>query len=68
MDFKFCFDCMVICLPLVKTIKGLAPDFVSVGSLKGFACAYMQNYVLINKRTMTAFSMAGLFIEYQIRN
>jgi hypothetical protein len=66
-DLKFCFDCIVICLPFVKTLKGLVVAEVAVSDLGDcFSCPCIKQVVQKSTETRIAFRIKGFIIELEL--
>ena len=66
-DFKFCFDWIVICLPFVKTLNGLAVVDVVASDLGDcFTCACIKQVIQKSAETRIALRINGFIIDLEL--
>ena len=66
-DLKFCFDWIVICLPFVKTLNGLAVADVAISDLVDFfTCACIKQVMHKSAETRIAFRINGFVIDLEL--
>ena len=67
MDLKFCLDWIVIRLPFVKTLKGLAVVDVAISDLGDcFTCPCIKQLMQKSEETRIAFRINGFIIELKL--